>query len=83
MNLPLKNHKMFKLSKAKSGMLPPQWLWCFLFFYERFKASATPAYPKPLGASIPLLALDNLNIFSRKKSKELNFEWFYQKKCSW
>ena len=37
------------------------------FIFKRFdyenKISATPAYPKPLGASIPLLALDNLNIF--------------------
>ena len=56
---------MFKLSKAKSGMLPPQWLFYFWFRFlnERFLASATPVYPKPLGASIPLLALDNLNIF--------------------
>jgi hypothetical protein len=29
------------------------------------KASATPAYPKPLGVSFPLLALDNLHIFSQ------------------
>ena len=59
--------KMFKLSKAKSGMLPPQWLQPFDYIYiwkdfNENKASATPAYPKPLGASIPLLALDNLNI---------------------
>ena len=38
-----KFEKMFKLSKAKSGKLPPQWLWigrggaCFLFKVKCFE----------------------------------------------